>query len=96
MKAQTYKKIYKLLLRLYPAAYRADYGREIVRVQAELRKAYARDGKLGLFWLRLVTDALLQATRVHIDYMLHGPDGAASVSPRRVARGVLAILRLVS
>lgn len=60
---------YQLLLRLYPASFRAEYGVELSRLFAARR----RDTRPGLlraaFWLAELRDLLLSAAEVHADLL---------------------------
>lgn len=55
-------KLYRALLHLYPASFRAEYG-------AEMCAVFARDLKENgmAAWARALADTLVNATRVHLD-----------------------------
>ncbi|MEO8679425.1 MAG: ABC transporter permease, partial [Vicinamibacterales bacterium] len=55
-------KLYRALLRLYPASFRAEYGDEMCAV-------FARDLKArgAAAWLAAIADTAVNATRVHLD-----------------------------
>ena len=59
---------YRLLLRVYPASFRHEYGEEMVRLFRERRRGASFAGRLAL-WLEAVGDALGTAPRVHLDLL---------------------------
>ena len=56
-------RLYRLLLRLYPSAFRAEYGREMCAVFAAKR----RDEHPIALWSGAIGDVLSNAARVHVD-----------------------------
>ena len=60
--------LYRLLLRLYPASFRNEYGEEMMRLFAERRHGASTTLRLGL-WLEALRDALTTAPRVHLDIL---------------------------
>src|SRR5919199_4184 len=63
------RRFYRLLLRLYPQAYRASYESEMFRLFSDqCREAYEQQGKLGilLLWPRTLVDVGITATREHL------------------------------
>jgi predicted permease len=59
---------YRLLLWLYPASFRNEYGEEMVRLFAERRREATPGARLGL-WLEALGDALATAPAAHIDIL---------------------------
>jgi putative ABC transport system permease protein len=58
-------RLYRLLLRLYPASFRGEYGDEMCRVFAARR----REGSPLAVWVEAIADVLLNATRVHASFL---------------------------
>ena len=61
-------RLYRLLLRCYPASFRHEYGEEMVRLFAERRRAAPLGGRLAL-WLEALGDALDTAPKTHLDIL---------------------------
>ena len=61
-------RLYRLLLRLYPASFRAEYGEEMARLFGERRRRAAAAG-WRLLWLEALGDAMTTAPRVHLDIL---------------------------
>ena len=62
-------RLYRLLLRLFPASFRDEYGQELTRVFArQQRDAGSSVARLGL-WLRTIIDLVSTAARVHVDVL---------------------------
>jgi putative ABC transport system permease protein len=61
-------RLYRLLLRVYPASFRYEYGEELARLFAERRRQSSAAGRLAL-WAEAVGDALGTAPRVHLDIL---------------------------
>jgi predicted permease len=61
-------RFYKLLLHLYPASFRNEYGEEMHRVFDRLRR---QAGSLGAaaFWLSAIAEVLGNAAAVHLDVL---------------------------
>jgi predicted permease len=62
---ETAIKAYRLLLLLFPASFRAEYGEEMCRVFAARS---AKESPLGL-WVATICDVLANAFRVHLDVL---------------------------
>ena len=60
-------RFYKLLLRFYPAAFRAEYGDELSQLFAQRRRAGSGAISLIFFWLGEILDTLWNAGQVHWD-----------------------------
>ena len=64
------RRIYGLLLRAYPAAFRGDYGNDMAQV---FRDCYLKEkrrgglGRLTLFWFRTLLDFTKTVPREHLD-----------------------------
>jgi putative ABC transport system permease protein len=56
----------RVLLRLYPASFRAEYGREIERVFVE-RRAEVRGAAVLALWLATIGDTFVAAAQTHWD-----------------------------
>ena len=56
---------YRLLLRLYPASFRAEYGGEM---QADFARQ-RRETNHALLWFDAIADTVVNATRVHFDIL---------------------------
>ena len=61
-------RLYGLLLRLYPASFRNEYGDEMRRLFAERHRFAGTGGRLAL-WVEAARDALVTAPRVHLDIL---------------------------
>ena len=59
-------RLYRLLLRLYPASFRNEYGEEMVRLFAERRRNTGAPARVML-WIEALRDAAVTAPRVHLD-----------------------------
>src|SRR5580765_1772378 len=62
-------RLYRWLLRLYPASFRDEYGRDMIRIFARRRRD--ADGALAIIglWLATVLDTIVNAMRVHLDIL---------------------------
>ena len=56
--------LYRLLLRLYPASFRNEYGEEMCRLFAERRRVAG----VGA-WIEVLSDAFTTAPRIHLDVL---------------------------
>jgi predicted permease len=61
-------RLYRLLLRCYPASFRHEYGEEMARLFAERRRAASIGARTAL-WVEAVGDALSVAPRTHLDIL---------------------------
>lgn len=61
-------RLYRLLLRCYPASFRHEYGEEMARLFAERRRHASAAGRMAL-WLEAAADALSTAPGVHFDIL---------------------------
>src|SRR5262249_15558747 len=60
-------RLYRALLRLYPAAFRAEYADEMTRVFEQRRRdAHGVIGVLGL-WFAVLADTIISAAQTHWD-----------------------------
>jgi len=60
---------YLVLLRLYPASWRAEYGDEMrAAFAARMRDASGVSGRLGL-WLEVIPDLVMNAAAIHWDVL---------------------------
>ena len=57
--------LYRLLLRLYPASFRNEYGEEMCRLFAERRRVAG----VGA-WIEVLSDAFTTAPRIHLDVLI--------------------------
>ncbi|HJR58508.1 MAG TPA: ABC transporter permease, partial [Vicinamibacterales bacterium] len=62
-------RLYRLLLRLYPAAFRYEYGEELCRIFARRRLDAAGPLPVLALWIAAVVDIAANATRVHLDIL---------------------------
>jgi predicted permease len=60
---------YRILLRLYPASFRAEYGAEMLAIFATASAASRGPAGRALVALRALADALWNAARVHLDLL---------------------------
>ena len=60
--------LYRLLLRLYPASFRSEYGEEMCRLFEERRRGTRLTGRIAL-WVEAVGDAIATAPRIHMDVL---------------------------
>ena len=77
--------LYRLLLRLYPASFREEYGAEMCAVYARRRRDTTGLGPLLLLWLDLFVDSTVSASRAHADILRQ--DLAFAFRTLRVAPG---------
>jgi hypothetical protein len=69
------ERIYRLLLVVYPPAYRREYGPLMIQAYRDLcRNSYRQRGILGLvsLWSRLLADLVTSAIRQHLDALREG------------------------
>ena len=76
--------LYEFLLRLYPAAYRAEYAEEMVDVLSEVLTEHQKKGALSLFLSAgyEITGLLKGAVREHISLVTGSSRGGKSLSRR--------------
>ena len=60
--------VYNLLLRLYPASFRHEYGDEMRTIFRDQRR-HATGLRVAVFWLGIVVEIAVNATRVHLDIL---------------------------
>jgi putative ABC transport system permease protein len=60
-------RLYRALLWLYPAAFRAQYGEPMTRIFVERRRAARGPGEVLSLWLATLFDTLVNAARTHWD-----------------------------
>ena len=56
---------YRALLRLYPASFRAEYGREMCAIFAEKRRDASGPLAIAALWLTVIADVLRNALAAH-------------------------------
>jgi predicted permease len=61
-------RLYRLLLRFYPASFRHEYGEEMVRLFEERRRHVSAVERVQL-WIEAIGDAASAAPRVHVDIL---------------------------
>jgi putative ABC transport system permease protein len=59
---------FRLLLRLYPASFRGEYGDQMAADFAERRRRSSGAGAAGL-WLEAIADAIVAGPRAHLDLL---------------------------
>ena len=59
-------RLYRALLRLYPAAFRAEYADEMMRLHEQRRRDVHGLGVVG-FWLAVIADTMVSAAQTHWD-----------------------------
>jgi len=74
-------RVYRLLLRLFPASFRAEYGEDMCAVFAARR----RETNLFLLWISTIFDVVTNAIRVHADLL--GQDLAWALRTLRQSPG---------
>lgn len=62
-------RLYRLLLRLYPASFRLEYGEELCRLFADRRRSVSGPLSVPVIWLEEVLDLLRSALRAHGDIL---------------------------
>jgi predicted permease len=60
---------YRLLLRLYPASFRNEYGEEMQAIFARNRRDATSPGALAALWLTTIGEVLTTAAAVHLDVL---------------------------
>jgi len=61
--------MYRWLLRLYPASFRNEYGREMAAVFARERRDTRTALSMAALWLRVIADACVNAAGIHWDIL---------------------------
>jgi putative ABC transport system permease protein len=61
--------LYRLLLRLYPASFRAEYGREMVGVFVQRYRRQSTAGERAAFWVETIRDVISNAPAIHWDIL---------------------------
>ena len=61
--------LYRALLLLYPASFRAEYRDELCAVFAERRRRTSGIGPVAVLWLDAIRDVFVNAGRVHADIL---------------------------
>ena len=62
--------MYRWLLRLYPASFRNEYGREMATVFARERRDTRTALGMAALWLRVSADTCVNAAGVHWERMM--------------------------
>ena len=83
--------MYKLLLHLYPASFRNEYGEEMRAVFARRREAASAAGTVGL-WLDTIPETIGNAFLVHVDLLRQDLSYSARMLRRAPGFAVTAIL----
>ncbi len=65
------EKVYAALLRLYPAAFREEYGREMRAAFRRRRREEPNGLRRSLLWLSVFIDTLITAAGEHSDMLMH-------------------------
>ena len=68
--------LYRLLLRLYPASFREEYGREMSGVFLQRYRRTTSAGERAALWLQTLGDVLLNAPAIHWDILRQDLRGA--------------------
>src|SRR6187200_1285815 len=61
--------MYRWLLRLYPASFRNEYGREMATVFARERRDTRTALGMAALWLRVIADTCVNAAGIHGDIL---------------------------
>ena len=61
--------MYRWLLRLYPASFRNEYGREMAAVFARERRDTRTAPGMAALWLRVIADTCITAAGIHRDIL---------------------------
>lgn len=83
---------YRLLLRLYPASFRAEYGSEMCAVYLQRRRDASNALSILLLWLETIANTLFDALRVHWDILQQDLRYAARTLSRSAGFTATAIL----
>jgi len=62
-------RVYRTLLRLYPASFRREYGREMCAVFASERRDASGPLAVAALWVRAAADIVVNAVRVHLEIL---------------------------
>ena len=62
-------RLYKVLLHLYPASFRTEYGSELVRIYSERRRRTRNPVSILWLWLTEFIDLLFNAAHTHWDIL---------------------------
>jgi putative ABC transport system permease protein len=65
------EKLYAALIRLYPAAFREEYGREMRAAFRRCRREEPKALRRTFLWISVFTDTLTTAAREHFDMLMH-------------------------
>lgn len=84
-------RLYRLLLRFYPASFRHEYGEEMVRLFGERRRKASAAGRFGL-WVEAIGDLLGTAPRVHVDILRQDLRYAGRVLARAPGFAIAAVV----
>jgi predicted permease len=61
--------LYKLLLCIYPASFRAEYGRELQQIFTERRRLISNPLSLVALWMSAIVDVIHNAFLVHLEIL---------------------------
>ena len=61
-------RLYRTLLRVYPRAFRSEYGREMEEIFRTRRREASGLGVVTL-WIEALADIVSNAIRVHLDHL---------------------------
>ncbi|HKP47480.1 MAG TPA: hypothetical protein VJT50_12845 [Pyrinomonadaceae bacterium] len=85
------EQLYDLLLRGYPAAFRAEYARPMTQLFRDCYRDSSQGRNVSLFWVRLMLDFLRTAPREHWDNF-----GKEDSKMNNVGRDVIAVVGCIA
>lgn len=92
----SHERVYRALLRLYPAPFRARFGDELVQLFGDVlhdaREGCSGRGRTGGAWLRILADIALTAPAEHLEQRRVAHSHSRPASAATKALGVVGIL----
>src|SRR4051794_20899135 len=85
-------RLFRLILQLYPAAFRNEYGSEMLRVFERRRQECLTPFGVLLLWLQILPDTVLSASREHFDILRQDLRDAFRAFRRKPGFAITAVL----
>ena len=94
-----HERVFRALLRIFPADFRGDFGDDMTADFRDQRDEAARTGRRASMlriWLRALLDVLRRAPAEHADVLLRDAKYARRVLRRRPAFAAVAVLTIAA